>query len=173
VHNNYLTLPVLFTMLAGHFPFTYTHDHAWAVLVALMAVGAAIRVYFNRRHAGETLWWIPVGCACAIAAIAIWLRPAETKPAAGAATVTFAQARQIVQTRCTPCHSMHPTQPGFDSPPAGVVLDTPAQIHAEAPHVKAVAVDSTFMPFNNATHMTDAERAALGQWLAAGAKIAP
>ena len=75
VHNNYLTLPVLFTMLAGHFPFTYTHDDAWAVLVALMAVGAAIRVYFNRRHAGETLWWIPVGCACAIAAIAIWLRP--------------------------------------------------------------------------------------------------
>ena len=67
VHNNYLTLPVLFTMLAGHFPFTYTHDHAWAVLVALMAVGAAIRHYFNRRHAGETLWWIPVGCACAIA----------------------------------------------------------------------------------------------------------
>ena len=77
VHNNYLTLPVLFTMLAGHFPFTYTHDHAWAVLVALMAVGAAIRHYFNRRHAGETLWWIPVGCACAIAGIAIWLRPPE------------------------------------------------------------------------------------------------
>jgi uncharacterized membrane protein len=29
------------------------------------------------------------------------------------------------------------------------------------------------MPFNNATHMTDAERAALGQWIAAGAKIGP
>jgi uncharacterized membrane protein len=173
VHNNYLTLPVLFTMLAGHFPFTYTHDHAWAVLVALMVVGAAIRHYFNRRHAGETLWWIPVGCACAVAAIAVWLRPPDTKPAAGAATVSFAQAQQIVEARCAPCHSMHPTQPGFDSPPAGVVLDTPAQIHAEASHVEAVAVDSTFMPFNNATHMTDAERAALGQWIAAGAKIGP
>ena len=53
VHNNYLVLPALFAMLAGHFPFTYTHDHAWAVLVALMAVGAAIRHYFNRRHAGR------------------------------------------------------------------------------------------------------------------------
>ena len=53
VHNNYLTLPVLFTMLAGHFAFTYTHDHAWPVLVALMVVGAAIRHYFNRRHAGR------------------------------------------------------------------------------------------------------------------------
>ena len=45
------------------------------------------------------------------------------------------QARQIVEARCAPCHSMHPTQPGFDSPPAGVALDTPAQIHAQAsPH---------------------------------------
>ena len=48
VHNSYLTLPVLFTMLAGHLSFTYTHDHAWAVLVALMVVGAAIRHYFIR-----------------------------------------------------------------------------------------------------------------------------
>jgi uncharacterized membrane protein len=173
VHNNYLTLPVLFTMLAGHFPFTYTHDHAWAVLVALMAVGAAIRHYFNRRHAGETLWWIPVGCACAIAGIAIWLRPSESKPAAGAATVSFARAGQIVAARCTPCHSMHPTQPGFDSPPADVVLDTPEQIHALASQIKVVAVDSTFMPLGNATHMTKAERALLGQWIEAGAKIQP
>ena len=80
VHNNYLTLPVLFTMLAGHWSFTYGHDHAWAVLVALMAVGVAIRHYFNKRHAGQTLWWIPVGCALAIAAIAVWLRPHSTKP---------------------------------------------------------------------------------------------
>ena len=173
VHNNYLTLPVLFTMLVGHFPFTYTHDHAWAVLVALMAVGAAIRVYFNRRHAGQTLWWIPVGCACAIAALAIWLRPAETKPAAGGTAVTFARANQVVQARCAPCHSLHPTQPGFDAPPADVVLDTPEQIHARAASIKAVAVDSTFMPLGNATKMTQAERTLLGQWIGAGAKIQP
>jgi uncharacterized membrane protein len=173
VHNNYLTLPVLFTMLAGHFPFTYTHDHAWAVLVALMAVGAAIRVYFNRRHAGETLWWIPVGCACAIAGIAIWLRPADAKPAAGGAAVSFEQAAQIVQGRCAPCHSMHPTEGGFTSPPAGVVLETPEQIRALAGQIKAVAVDSTFMPLGNATHMTDEERTNLGAWIAGGAKIQP
>jgi uncharacterized membrane protein len=29
------------------------------------------------------------------------------------------------------------------------------------------------MPFNNATRMTAAERAALGQWIDAGAKIGP
>ena len=37
VHNNYLTLPVLFAMLSNHFPFTYGHRNGWIVLVALMA----------------------------------------------------------------------------------------------------------------------------------------
>src|SRR5439155_15090848 len=38
VHNNYLTLPVVFAMLSNHFPFTYGHSHAWLILVALMAI---------------------------------------------------------------------------------------------------------------------------------------
>ena len=37
VHNNYLTLPVVFAMLSTHFAFTYGHAYAWLVLVALMA----------------------------------------------------------------------------------------------------------------------------------------
>src|SRR5439155_9758512 len=28
VHNNYLTLPVVFAMLSNHFPFTYGHSYA-------------------------------------------------------------------------------------------------------------------------------------------------
>jgi len=32
-----------------------------------------------------------------------------------------------------------------------------------------VAVDSTFMPLGNATHMTEEERKTLGQWIAGGA----
>jgi uncharacterized membrane protein len=171
VHNSYLTLPVLFTMLAGHWSFTYTHDHAWAVLVALMVVGAAVRHYFIRRHAGETLWWIPVGAAAAIAAIALWLRPhAAAHATTGGPSVSFTQAAQVVEARCAPCHSLHPTQPGFSSPPANVVLDTPEQIHALAAQIKAVAVESTFMPLGNATHMTPDERDLLGKWIAQGAK---
>jgi uncharacterized membrane protein len=172
VHNSYLTLPVLFTMLAGHWSFTYTHDHAWAVLIALMVVGASVRHYFIRRHAGETLWWIPVGAACAIAGIAVWLRPHPAAPATtGGPAVSFTQAANVVKAPCAPCHSMHPTQPGFSSPPANVVLDTPEQIHALASQIHAVAVESTFMPLGNATHMTQGERDLLGKWIAEGAKI--
>ena len=171
VHNNYLTLPVLFSMLAGHFTFTYGHDHAWAALVALMAVGAAIRHYFNRRHAGQTLWWIPVGCAVAIAAIAVWLRPpgAPATPQ-GTAAVPFADVQQVVAARCQPCHSQRPTYSGITAAPAGVTLDTPAQIAARASQIRQVAVSSTFMPLGNATKMTQQERDLLGRWIAAGAK---
>mgnify|MGYP000729910746 CR=1 FL=1 len=35
VHNNYFTLPVLFTMIAGHFAFTYGAGHAWLVLLVI------------------------------------------------------------------------------------------------------------------------------------------
>jgi uncharacterized membrane protein len=172
VHNNYLTLPVLFTMLAGHFTFTYSHDHAWAVLVALMTVGAAIRHYFNRRHAGETLWWIPIGCAAAIAAIAVWLRPPGPAPAQpGAAAVPFARVHEVVAARCQPCHSQHPTYPGVTAPPLGVTLETPEQIHTLAGRIEQLAVSSTAMPLGNATMMTQEERDLLGRWIAQGARI--
>src|SRR2546423_2499449 len=99
VHNNYFTLPVLFAMLANHFSFTYGHAHAWAILVCLMVIGAWMRHYFNNRHAGRTLWWIPLTAAAGIAAVAVWIRPASTT-AASAQPVTFAQVAPIVAQRC-------------------------------------------------------------------------
>src|SRR5207244_9605413 len=75
VHNNYLTLPVLFTMISNHFPFTYGHSHAWLVLVALMVIGAWVRHFFNLRHTGRTVWLIPVTAALGIAGLAVGIRP--------------------------------------------------------------------------------------------------
>ena len=83
----------------------------------------------------------------------------------------FATAQEIVRARCAPCHSMHPTQPGFSAPPANVVLDTPQQIHLLAPQIESVAVASTLMPLGNATHMTQHERDLLSRWIAEGARI--
>jgi uncharacterized membrane protein len=168
VHNNYFTLPVLFAMLAGHFPFTYGHAHSWAILVCLMVIGAWVRHYFNRRHAGATLWWIPVTAAAGIAGVAVWIRPASSAPAAKA--VSFAQIKPIIEQRCAFCHSQHPRSKQFTSAPAGVRLDTAQEIAQQAARMKAVAVDSQVMPVGNATHMTDAERRLLGAWIDAGAK---
>ncbi len=170
VHNNYLTLPVLFSMLAGHFPFTYGHAHSWAILVCLMAIGAMVRLYFNRRHAGQTLWWIPVAAAAGIAGVAVWIRPAPT-PAATAQPVAFAAIRPIVEQRCAFCHSQQPQSTQFTTAPLGIRLDTPQEIASRAAMIEAVAVASDTMPLGNVTHMTDAERRLLGAWISQGAKI--
>ncbi|MFL5929350.1 MAG: urate hydroxylase PuuD [Gaiellaceae bacterium] len=75
VHNNYLTLPVLFAMLSNHFPFTYGHANGWIVLVALMAIGAVTRHYFNLRHRGLNVWPILLLAGAGIVAVALVLRP--------------------------------------------------------------------------------------------------
>ncbi len=77
VHNNYLTLPVVFTMLAGHFPLAFGSDHAWLVLLAIFAIVAAIRHFFNRWHVGERDWWILGAAGVGAVALAIVLAPED------------------------------------------------------------------------------------------------
>ncbi|HEX3687169.1 MAG TPA: urate hydroxylase PuuD, partial [Gaiellaceae bacterium] len=167
----YLTLPVVFAMLSNHFPTAYGHSYSWLVLVALMAIGAWIRHFFNLRHAGRNAWWIPLTAALGIAVVAVAIRPTGGSggSAVAAGSVSFAQAKAIVQQRCVPCHSAHPTR--VSAAPLGIELDTAAQIHAQATAIRRVAVDSQLMPLGNATGMTQAERDELGAWIRAGASI--
>ncbi|MGH3080432.1 MAG: urate hydroxylase PuuD [Gaiellaceae bacterium] len=164
VHNNYLTLPVVFTMISNHFAFTYEHEHAWAVLVALVLIGAWIRHFFNLRHAGRTEWFIPVTAVAAAVVLAIAIRPDEGGGAPGG-RVDEAKAAAIVQQRCVPCHSQNPTREGFDAPPGGIVLETREQIVDQANAVEEQAVRTKAMPLGNVTGMTDEERETLGTWL--------
>jgi uncharacterized membrane protein len=167
VHNNYLTLPVLFTMLAGHFAFTYGADHAWLVLLVFMLLGAWARLFYNLRHQGRTVWAIPLVAAGAAVGVAFWLQP-DTGGPAGGAPVAFERVRAIVAARCAPCHSEQPSQPGFSSPPAGLVLETPEQVAAQAGRIRTV-VSTGAMPLGNLTRMTQAERDAVVAWVGQGA----
>jgi uncharacterized membrane protein len=166
VHNNYLTLPVVFAMVSNHLAFTYEHSHAWLVLVALMLIGAWIRHFFNLRHAGRTVWWIPVSAVVAALALAVAMRPDEGGGAGGAAReVSDAQAQAIVRQRCVPCHSQNPSEPGFSAPPAGIAFDTLEEITSHADAIEEQAVRSKAMPLGNATGMTEQERETLGAWI--------
>jgi uncharacterized membrane protein len=168
VHNNYLTLPVLFTMLAGHFSFTYGAGHAWLALLAFLVLGVWARLFFNLRHQGRTLWSIPAVGVAAVVGLAFWLQP-DTGGSSSSAAVPFDRAGSIVAARCAPCHALHPTQQGFASAPAGVLLETPAQIAAQAERIRAL-VSTRVMPLNNLTHMTQAERDELIAWVDQGAR---
>jgi len=167
VHNNYLTLPVVFTMLSNHFPFTYGHSYSWLILVVLLVIGAWIRHFFNLHHAGRNVWAIPVSAALAIAVLAILIRP-QNESAAGP-VVPFPQVERVIDQRCTACHSQEPTK--VDKAPKGIMFDTPAEIRAQADAIDQQAVQTHTMPLGNVTGMTQAERNLLGRWIAQGAKI--
>ena len=107
VHNNYLTLPVLLTMLAGHFAFLVARDRAWLILVALMVIGASVRVFYNLRHGGRTIWAIPALAAVAVIGLAIALQPDHDS---GTNTPTQAQIDQgravFASAGCAGCHTL-------------------------------------------------------------------
>ncbi|HEY1297868.1 MAG TPA: urate hydroxylase PuuD [Chloroflexota bacterium] len=167
IHNNYLTLPVLFAMLSNHFPFTYGHDYGWLILLVMMGLGAWIRHFFNLRNQGRVVWAIPISAGVAVLLLAVAIYPREA--AAPARAVTFAQAQAVIAQRCVPCHSATPVQPGFTSAPNGVMFDTPDQITARAQQIYQQAVVTRNMPFGNLTNMTQGERDTLAGWYQGGA----
>ncbi len=168
VHNNYFTLPVLFTMLAGHFSFTYGVNRAWIVLLVIMFLGVLSRVFFNLRHQGRTVWAIPVVGVAVLVVLAVAIRPDDNAGGAGATPVAFSAVAPVIAQRCAPCHAQSPKEPGFSSPPAGVVLETAAQIAARAADIRGV-VSSKAMPLGNITKMTSEERALVVAWVTQGA----
>jgi len=168
LHNNYLTLPVLFIMVSSHYPATYGHPLNWAILAGLAVIGVGTRHWFNLRNQGRRNAWLLPAAALGLVALALATRPRSDTGGAGA---SFADVRVIVARRCAGCHSSAPTQPGTPVAPLGVVLDTPDQIQASAPRILAVAVDAQTMPLGNLTGMTPDERALLGKWIRAGAPL--
>lgn len=174
IHNHYLTLPVLFTMLSSHFPATYGHPLSWLVLTLLIIVGAAAKYVMNYR-ARSSRWMIAAGVLALVAVIALTARTPGAAPAGpdltGAAPVPFAEARAILERRCVSCHAAKPTNPSFPEPPSGVVLEDPRRIQSLAGRIMVRAVVTKTMPLGNLTGMTEEERRALGAWIAQGAKI--
>lgn len=165
VHNNYFTLPVLFIMISNHYPMTFGYKHAWLVLIAILLLAAFVRHFFNLRHKGRTMWAIPVSAGVAALLLAVAIAPSKPQDAA----YSFADVQKIVAERCATCHAARPTQPGFNDPPKGFMLDTPALIVTNAQKINEQAVISKVMPIGNLTNMTDAERGTLAAWIAAGA----
>jgi len=171
VHNNYFTLPLLFMMLSNHYPLTFGNPHAWAVLGALSVAGVMIRHFFNLKNVGRVVPGYLVGAAIVLVALIFALAPdTSTAKKAGANGVPYARVKSVIDTRCVACHSVHPTQAGFNEAPKGVMFDTAAQVKARAALINQQAVVAKAMPLGNLTQMTDEERALLGAWYSQGAK---
>jgi uncharacterized membrane protein len=158
-----------------------SHKFAWTLPVA--AVGMICLAYVSGPK--------PMSSAPEVAKAAIEYQPlpetalgGDKKPAAAAPVTApepaptqaanagpgFDKVHNVIQERCTVCHSAKPTSPLFSAAPAGVMFDTPDQIRQNAPRIQAQAVTSQIMPLGNITQMTQQERDLIGAWIVQGAQ---
>jgi len=169
VHNTYFTLPVLVTMLSNHYGWLYQAPNNWLVLVLLMLAGALIRHSFVARHralvAGRRVPWEFAGAGTLIIiGLAIALAPAPQPAVAAAPPATYAEVRAVLDQRCAICHNAQVQQ-------KNVALHTPELVRQHAQNIFQQSVVTKIMPLNNATQITDAERALIKRWYEAGAKV--
>jgi uncharacterized membrane protein len=172
VHNTYFTLPVLVAMISNHYGMTWQHPQNWLVLIGLMLLGALVRLVFVLRHKGPLRWEL-IGAIVVLIAALVWFvapkfepAPAAVAPAVGAdgkPASPWQQVQGVFAARCVMCHNAQLAS-------KNVRLDSPQAIAANAQQVYQQAVVLKLMPMNNATQITDAERALIGRWFTEGAK---
>jgi uncharacterized membrane protein len=178
LHNNYLTLPVLFVMISNHYPLAFASRWNWLILALVLVVGALIRHFYNERHAGRpNPWWTWAVAAVGMLLI-VWLSAAPPPGAAAResasatpAQLDTAEIQNVVLSRCSMCHAEAPLWEGMAAPPKGVMLDTPERIRQHAGPIYLQAVLTHAMPPGNVTEIEPAERALLGAWYDAGAPM--
>jgi uncharacterized membrane protein len=179
LHNNYLTLPVIFFMLVSHYPLAFATQWNWIIASLIFLEGAVIRHWFNTRHArkGNPHWtW---AAAVGIFILIAWLSSAPKlgngqEPLATASAASFldaaqfAAARDTVLTRCAMCHTAEPVWEGVHQAPKDVHLDGDIVIANNAREIAMQAGYSHAMPPGNVTEMTPEERDLLVAWYREG-----
>jgi uncharacterized membrane protein len=167
VHNTFFTLPVVFAMLSNHYGFVYGSANNWVVLVAIMVAGALIRMSFALRHKalayGQPVpWHFAVIGTLMLAGVVFAIRPESTNGPAVATAVSFNEVQAIVNQRCVLCH-------GAAMQSKNLRFDRPDELARHAQEIYQQAVVLKAMPMNNATQITEAERATIGRWFTQGA----
>ena len=174
-HNNYLTLPVIFLMLANHYPLAFGTEYNWVIASLVFLMGVTIRHYFNSMHArsGKPTWTWAV--TIIIFLIIMWL---STVPKILNTNISkipksserflesqeFENVQDIILTRCSMCHAAEPGYMGIHTAPKNVLLETKEQIARYARDIYLQAGRSNAMPPANVSWMEKTERALLVKW---------
>lgn len=164
VHNNYMTLPVLLTMISNHYPMLYGHQHGWLVLAGLAAAAWPIRQFFNLKHKGKVDYRYPAAGVAGFVFVMLFASGVFNATVSGAA-VSDDQVQAIMKTHCTMCHSARPAHEGFDVPAADLSFEDMAEVRKQATRIYAQVVATDTMPLGNETGMTVEERKMLGDWI--------
>ena len=160
-------MPVLIAMLSNHYGWLHGGTNNWGVLVVLMLAGALIRHSFVARHKARVQghrapWGYAIAGVVAIAGLIVARAPAPSASSAGVTVPRFAEVQAVIQQRCVLCHNAQVQNKNVALHTAELVLQ-----HAQAVYQQAAVLKQ--MPMNNATQISEDERALIRRWFEAGA----
>ena len=172
LHNNYLTLPVIFVMLGVHYPIIFATEYSWLILGLILVIGALIRHFFNTKHKGlPAPYWTWLAASFLVACcISLSYIGGPSKEDYEISKLNLSEdemhnsAVELVIERCSACHAKEPVWDGLVFAPKGVYLETEAQIIKMANEIYWQSAASWAMPPGNIIWLDDEERALLSEW---------
>ena len=172
LHNNYLTLPVIFVMLGVHYPVIFATEYSWLILGLILIIGALIRHFFNTKHKGlpAPYWTWLAASFLVVCCISLSYIGGPTSKDYEISNLNLSKdevhnsAVELVIERCSACHAREPVWDGLAFAPKGVYLETDAQILKMANEIYWQSAASRAMPPGNIIWLDDEERALLSEW---------
>lgn len=173
LHNNYLTLPVIFIMISNHYPLIYATKYSWIIISIILIIGALIRHFFNIKHTGaKPPYWvcIPIIILGAIVFYISDLGKPKLNNIKNTATLiklipekTLVSAQEIIVSKCSMCHAKEPLWENMRNAPKLVNLETSTDIINNIDNIYKQSVLSYAMPPGNISFLEENERSLINQ----------
>ena len=173
LHNNYLTLPVIFIMISNHYPLIYATKYSWIIISIILIIGALIRHFFNIKHTGaKPPYWVcvPIIILGSIIFYISDLGKPKLNNVKNTATLielipekTLVSAEEIIVSKCSMCHAKEPLWENMKNAPKLVNLETPTDIINNIDNIYKQSVLSYAMPPGNISFLEENERSLINQ----------
>ena len=172
LHNNYLTLPVIFVMIGGHYPIIFATEYSWLILGLILIIGALIRHFFNTKHRGlpAPYWTWLVASLLAVCSVLLSYAGAPNNNVYEVSNLNMTKeeihktAVELVIERCSSCHAREPLWEGLAFAPKGIHLETEEEVLKMANEIYWQSAASWAMPPGNIIWLEDEERVLLSEW---------
>ena len=173
LHNNYLTLPVIFIMISNHYPLIYATKYSWIIISIILIIGALIRHFFNIKHTGvKPPYWVcvPIIILGSIIFYISDLGKPKLNNIKNTATLielipekTMVSAQEVIVSKCSMCHAKEPLWENMKNAPKLVNLETSVDIINNIDSIYKQSVLSYAMPPGNISFLEDNERSLINQ----------
>ena len=173
LHNNYLTLPVIFIMISNHYPLIYATKYSWIIIPIILIIGALIRHFFNIKHTGaKPPYWVcvPIIVLGSIIFYISDLGKPKLNNIKNTANLielipekTLLSAQVIIVSKCSMCHAKEPLWENMKNAPKLVNLETSIDIINNIDNIYKQSVLSYAMPPGNISFLEDNERSLINQ----------